>query len=214
VESGYTNTVTTGTGGGITISYPQALVRLGVTQHLEFAITPPSHNSSSLGGSIVGGSTDMNFGAKWELGYNAKGVWGVNGVISAPTGDLAFTAGDAQYTGNVNWGYAFNSIWSATGTFSFNSLVALNAASQTQRYSAFIASIEFTAALPGTSQAFAEYAYFSHAAPGAGSKSIIDFGYQRDLGPHVQVDVEYGFQPTIVNGQKLHYIGAGLSFMN
>jgi hypothetical protein len=30
----------------------------------------------------------------------------------------------------------------------------------------------------------------------------------------VQLDVEYGFSPTSINGQTQHYIGAGLSFMN
>jgi len=59
-----------------------------------------------------------------------------------------------------------------------------------------------------------EYAYFSHGGPGLPAKSIVDFAYQRDFGPNVQHDVEYGFEPTTLNGQRLHYVGAGLSFMH
>ncbi len=36
-------------------------------------------------------------------------LWGVNGLITFPTGAPAFTAGNAQYTGNFNWAYTVNS---------------------------------------------------------------------------------------------------------
>ena len=155
----------------------------------------------------------MNMGLKWEGGYNEKAFWGANVQVSAQTGDPAFTAGGTQYTGNLNWSYALNPVWSLSGTFGFNSLVGTNAGGAFERYSAFIPGVEITSALPGNSQAFAEYAYFSHAGPGLGSKSIIDFGYQRDLGQHIQFDIEYGFQPNAINGQRQHYIGVGLAFM-
>jgi hypothetical protein len=71
-----------------------------------------------------------------------------------------------------------------------------------------------TAGPGGPSQISAEYAYFSSAGPNLGGKSLIDFVYQRDFGSHVQFDVEYGFSPTVINGQTSHYVGAGLSFMN
>jgi hypothetical protein len=71
-----------------------------------------------------------------------------------------------------------------------------------------------TAALSGKSQLYGEYVYFSRAGPGLDGKSFVDFGYQTDLGEHVQLDIEYGFQPTVISGQKQHYFGAGFSFMN
>jgi hypothetical protein len=214
LETGYTNAVTTGSGGGVSVNYPQAFVRLGIGRHTEISVTPPSFNRSSVGGTIVSGSSDMNFGAKWELGYSKNAVWGFNAQASTPSGDPAFTAGGAGYTGNLNWSYTFNSIFGSAGTLGFNSLVGVNAAGQRQRYSAFIPTIMLTAALPGPSQVCAEFAYFSHAGPGLGPKRVIDFDYMRDLGPHAQVDIEYGFQPTVVNGQQVNYFGFGLSFMN
>ncbi len=111
--------------------------------------------------------------------------------------------------------YTINSEFGLAGTLSFNALSAANSAGVAQSYFAFIPSLELSAALPGgPSQISAEYAYYSAAGPGFGSKSLIDFVYQRDFGNHLQFDMEYGFSPTLVNGQKQHYVGAGLSFMN
>ncbi len=214
IENGYTNATTTGIGGGSAVNYPQSLVRIGVGPRMEVSLTPPSFNRTTIGGAAVSGSSDMNFGVKWELGYNARALWGANLQVSAPTGSPAFTAGATQYTANINWSYTLSPVWSASGTLGFNSLSALNAAGRYQYYGALTPSLDFSASLPANSAAFAEYAYFSRAGPALGSRSLIDFGYIHDWGPHVQFDVEYGFQPAAVNGQKLHYLGAGVSFMN
>ncbi|HYK53740.1 MAG TPA: hypothetical protein VEV38_09450, partial [Candidatus Eremiobacteraceae bacterium] len=127
----------------------------------------------------------------------------------------AFSAGNAEFTGDLNAAYTINSEWGLAGGLSFNALSGINSAGAAQSYFAFIPSLEVTAALPGgPSQLAAEYAYFSAAGPGLGGKSLIDFVYQRDFGSHIQFDVEYGFSPTVINGQTQHYVGAGLSFMN
>jgi len=57
------------------------------------------------------------------------------------------------------------------------------------------------------------YAYFSRAGVGLAAKSLIDLGYIRDFTPNTQFDIEYGFSPTVVAGQRQHYAGFGLSFM-
>ncbi len=214
LETGYSNTVTTGPGGGVTASYPQAFARVGIGRELEFSFTPTSFERTSVGNELSSGWTDANFGAKWEMGYTAKAVWGINAVVSMPTGESGFTAGIPEYTGNFNWSYTLDSLWSAAGTVGFNSLAGPNARGLAQRYSAFIPTLEVERTLSGISQGFAEYAYFSRSGPGLASKSLIDFGYQIDPNPHLQFDVEYGFQPAPLQGQRQQYIGAGLSFMN
>ena len=206
--------MTTGPGGGNTATYPQSFLRVGTDDaHLEFTFGPPSFNRSSLNGSLIGGWSDINLGAKYELGYTSKAVWGVGAIVSFPTGSRAFTAGSPQYTGDFNWTYAFNSTWSLAGTVSANALSAYNAAGIAQSYFACIPSIVVSASLPNSSSLFAEYTYYSRAAPNAGAKSLIDAGYTRDLGSSVQVDVEYGDSPTRLNAQTQHYVGAGLSFL-
>ena len=216
VENGYTNTVTTGSGGGNTATYPQTLLRFGTFDpHLDFELGTPSFNVSNVGGAASSGWSDLSLGAKYELGYSSSAVWGINGVVTIPTGIHGFSAGNAQFTGNFNWGYTLNSEFGLSGTLGFNAFSAYNAAGVPQSYFAFNPTIELGAALPGgPSQLAAEYAYFSSAGPNLGGKSWFDFVYVRDFGPNVQIDVEYGFSPTFINGQQQHYVGAGLSFMN
>lgn len=214
VETGYTNTTTSGTGGGSGVSYPQPLLRLGTAPHLDLEIGAPSYETSSVGTPTITGSSDVSLGAKYELGYNSSADWGINGVVTLPTGGNAFSAGNAQFTGNFNGAYTVNSVVGLAGTLSFNALSGLNAGGVPQSYFAFIPSLEATATLPGPSEFFGEYAYFSSAGPNLGGKSLFDFGFIRDFGNHLQFDVEYGLSPTTINGQTQHYLGAGLSFMN
>lgn len=216
LENGYTNTTTTGVGGGSSVIYPQSLLRIGTADpHLDFEFGFPSRQSSSVGQPSLTGSSDISLATKYELGYTSSADWGLYGAITYPTGSKDFTAGNAQFTGDFDWGYTIDSELSLSGTLSFNALSGPNAEGVAQSYFAFIPSLELSAALPGgPSQISAEYAYYSAAGPAMGSKSLIDFVYQRDLGGHLQLDAEYGFSPTLINGQKQHYIGAGLSFMN
>jgi hypothetical protein len=214
LENGYTNTTITGLGGGSGANYPQSLIRIGTADpHFDLEFGPPSLQTSTAGVPRVTGSSDVNMGAKYELGYSTRWLYGVNGVVTFPTGAQAFTAGGTQYTGNLNWGYTVNSIIGLDGSLSFNSFSGFGTAHDAQSYFAFVPSLEVTASLPGPAEFFGEYAYFSQAGVGLGSKSLIDFGYVRDLGAHVQLDVEWGFSPTLLAGQKQHYIGAGASLM-
>lgn len=216
LENGYTNTTTTGPGGGSSAIYPQSLLRIGTADpHLDFEFGFPNAVTTSVGTPRTTGTSDVSLATKYELGYSANALWGVYGAITYPTGSKAFSAGNAQFTGDFDAGYTINSEFSLAGTLSFNALSGLNSGGVAQSYFAFIPSLELTAALPGgPSQLDAEYAYFSAAGPGLGGKSLIDFVYQRDFGSHIQFDVEYGFSPTVINGQTQHYVGAGLSFMN
>ena len=216
LENGYINTTFTGVGGGSNAIYPQSVLRIGTADpHLDFEFGFPSAETSSVGAPQVSGSSDVTLATKYELGFSSNADWGVYGAITYPTGSHAFTAGNAEFTGDFNGAYTINSEFSLAGTLSFNALSGANSAGAFQSYFAFIPSLELSAALPGgPSQISAEYAYYSAAGPGLGSKNLFDFVYQRDFGGHLQFDVEYGFSPTLINGQKQHYVGVGLSFMN
>ena len=214
LENGYTNTTTTGLGGGSGVNYPQSLIRIGTADpHFDLEFGPPSLQTSTAGEPRVMGSSDVDLGAKYELGYSTRWLYGVNGLVTFPTGSQAFTAGGTQFTGNFNWGYTVNSIIGLDGSLSFNSFSGFDAAHNARSYFAFVPSLEVTASLPGPAEFFGEYAYFSQAGAEPGGKSLLDFGYVRDFGAHVQLDVEYGLSPTLLDGQKEHYIGAGASLM-
>ncbi|HLY01538.1 MAG TPA: hypothetical protein VKR56_03490 [Candidatus Cybelea sp.] len=214
LESGYTNTQTTGAGGGSTVAYPQAYLRFGTSDpHLEFDVTPPSANASSVGNAAAGGTSDVGLGAKYELGYGARWLYGVNAAVTYPTGSRAFSAGAAQYIGNLNWSYTVNQVIGLSGTVGFNSLSGLSSANSPQSYFAFIPSVVASASLPGPSEFYVEYTYFSQAGVGLGGKSLIDSAFLRDFGNRVQLDIEYGFSPTLLGGQRQHYLGGGASIM-
>jgi len=214
LENGYTNTETTGAGGGVTVTYPQSLLRIGTNDaHLEADVIVPSDNQSSLGGTKTSGWDDFGLGAKYELGYSAQWLYGVNAAITYPTGSRAFSAGNAQFTGNFNWSYSATPMVSIVGTMSFNALSGLNSAGAAQSYFAFIPSVVVTTSTSSWSEFNVEYAYYSASGPGIGGRSVIDFSYEFAVGPHVQLDTEYGLSPTSLNGQKRHYFGTGASFM-
>jgi len=216
VEIGYTNTVTTGSGGGNTALYPQVLVRFGTANpHLDLELGVPSAVRSSVGGAYASGANDVSVGAKYELGYTADSSWGISGVVTLPSGTSGFTAGAAQYSGSFNWAHTLDSEFGLSGSLGASEFAGTNAFGSTQSYFALSPTIALSAALPGgPSQITAEYAYFSTAGPGLGGKSWIDVIYARDLGAHAQFDIEYGVSPTSINGQSQHYVGAGISFMN
>jgi hypothetical protein len=215
IETGYTNTITTGVGGGNTATYGVSLIRFGTgDSNLDLEWTPPSANRSSLGGTITTGWSDTAFGAKYLLGYNANLSVGVSAEATLPTGDQGFTAGAPQYTGDINWGYTINPVLGINGTLGFDELRSSNTSGGSRPYFGFEPTLEVTATLPGPSELYAEYAYFSRAGAGEGSKGTEDFGYIRDFGSHLQADVEFGSSPTMLNGQRQYYVGAGISFLN
>src|SRR5579884_193398 len=215
IESGWLNSTVTGMGAGNVSTYGATLLRFGTSDpHLDLEITPPLYNTSSLGNAVTSGWSDAAIGAKYELGYSSNADWGVNAELIVPTGSQAFSGKGPQYAGNFNWGYTINSVLGVNGTVGFNELRAADSSGSFQSYFAFIPTFEATATLPGPSQFFAEYAYFSQAGSGLGAKSEMDFGYIRDFGSHLQFDVEFGVTPTVIGGQRQRYFGAGFSFMN
>lgn len=215
IESGYTNTTVTGAGGGNTIAYPQSLIRIGTSDpHLDVEVGQITEYHSTVGGIRQDGIDDLGIGAKYELGYTSVFDYGTNVLVTIPNGSKAFSAGNMQFTGNFNWGYTVNSVLSLSGTLGFNALSAYNQAGVAQSYFAFTPALDLTAALAGPSQIIVEYGYASAAGPNLGSRSLFDFAYQHDLGNHVQLDINYGISPTSINGQKYHYVGAGISLMN
>jgi hypothetical protein len=215
IESGYANVVTTGNGGGNTATYPQAFVRIGTgDRDVEFDVAVPNANRSSLQGISTAGSSDLGIGAQMALGHTRSAAWGVALLVTIPSGSPNFTAGAAQYLAGFNWTYALTPAVGLFGSENVSAAAAPNAGGSPQSFFLFAPSTGASVTLSPQSQAYAEYTAYGHAGPGLGSKSLFDFGYQLQLGPHVVIDVDYGFAPPGPTGQKQHYAGAGLSFMN
>lgn len=153
VESGWDNTTTTGAGGGSLGSYGIGAIRFGTGDpHFEYLVQPPTKYVPPSGTSTTNTWGDAGFGLRKELGYTSNWLWGVNGVVTVPTGGSAYTAGGMQFTGNFNWAYTVNPVIGLAGTVGVNELRAYNASGTSQSYFAFTPTLETTATLPGPSQ--------------------------------------------------------------
>lgn len=213
LETGYTNTISAGS--STTAQYPQAFLRLGTGDpHLEFDVAAPSASTTNAGGTRTSGASDVAIGAKVELGYTSKALWGANALATLPTGSHAFTAGAAQYAFNLNWAYTLDQRFGLAGTVGYDRLSGFDSSGTIRHADAFAPSIELTGAVASNAQLFIEYAYASSAGIGLGSRSIVDAGYQRVLSPATQLDVEYGIASTPSGGSGQHYIGFGVAFMH
>ena len=127
LENGYTNTTTTGSPAGSSAIYPQSLLRIGTADpRLDFEFGFPSAQTSSVGQPAVGGLSDVSLATKYELGYSTDADWGLYGEVTYPTGSKAFTAGNAQFTGDFNGAYIISSEFSLAGTLGFNALSGAN----------------------------------------------------------------------------------------
>ncbi len=212
LETGYTNTTTTGNGSNLIVSYPNAELRSGlIGSTLELDFFAPSFERESSGGDIATGLGDAGFGLKYEAGYTAKSVYGAFANVTVPTGDAAFSGGISQFAYGINYSYTVTPAFGLATTLGYNQLAGTNAAGLTQRYATFLPALVGTLALPMNTQFFAEAAYYLKAGYGLPPRTLFDTGLQHDLG-FVQLDVEYGTNLNDVEGAKTHYVGAGAAF--
>ena len=213
LETGYTNTVTTGTGAAVTVNYPQSFIRAGTDlRNVELDITPPSWERTSVPGGTASGASDAAYGAKWEIGYTSRMIYSVNGTATVPSGSPAFSAGGSVYTGSLNGSYTLSPAFGVSASLAFQSLAAPAPNHGVQRTGVFIPALELVAALPATSQVFGEISNFSHAGVGLPARTLYDFGFQKQFGSRWVVDLETGFAPSPVAGQQLHYFGFGITY--
>ncbi len=213
LETGYTNTTTSGNGASGLVSYPNAEIRAGlIGSTLEVDFFAPSASRLTSGGSTFTGTSDAGFGLKLEGGYTAKSVYGAFANVTVPTGDAAFTGGISQFAYGINYSYAVTPAFAFATTLGYNQLAGVNAAGAPARYGTFVPSLIGTLSLPMNTQAFAEVAHYLHAGYGLPPRTFFDAGLQHDIGSFVQLDVEYGTNFNAVAGAKSHYVGAGAAF--
>ena len=206
VESGYVNS-TSSSGGGNTVTYPSALIRVGLPiPALEFQLAPPSIVRTNAGG-LNTASTDVGAGLKYVFGYTAKFNYGGQVFFTAPTGLNGGSANGTTSTYALNAGYTLSPVFSLATTLATNSLT-----NGPQRWSSFVPSLVLGATLPNTTGLYAEIAQFSHAnGPATPTRTQYLFGVFKDLGPRLQLDASTAMSPTSATG-TYHTIGFGASY--
>jgi hypothetical protein len=206
IETGYQNV--TFDGGGNAVTYPQALIRVGLPiPALEFDVAPPQISRASAGGVTTTGSTDVGAGLKYVFGYTPKFNYGGQVFFTAPTGTNGVSAGGTTASYALNAGYTLSPVFSLAGT-----ATAQSQTNGTQRWSALASSLVLGVALPNATGLNAEIAQFSHAiGPGTPTRTQYLLAVYRDLGPRIQLDTSFAVSPTTATG-KYHYVGFGASF--
>jgi hypothetical protein len=111
LETGYQNLSSNSIGN--TVSYPQALLRIGTNfHHMEIDITPPSYQRISGGGATISGATDTALGLKYFIGATPRFAYGVQGQASIPTGSSGITAHGSNLFGAFNFSYMLSPFFS------------------------------------------------------------------------------------------------------
>jgi len=213
LETGYTNTTTTGVGANSTTNVPQAFIHAGIGPRIEFDFTPPSAESANNGLAKISGTSDLGFGLKTILGYTPKAEYGVGASMTLPTGSAAYTNGASTYAFVANGTYALASNVSLFGTAAYDWLVGTDSNGNLARFGSFVPSLGISYSLPSSFYVFGEAANFGKVAPTAGARSLLDYGIQKMIGQHMQLDAEAGNALNAVNGSRFHYVGAGASFL-
>lgn len=205
IETGYLNT--SASGGGNTVAFPQALIRIGTAiPALELQIAPPGINRTNAGG-VTTGTTDAGAGLKYVFGYTPKFSWGGQAFFTAPTGTNGFSANGTNAAYALNAGYTLSPVFSLATTLATNSLT-----NGPQRWSSFVPSLVLGVALANATGLNAEIAQFGHAnGPGTATRTQYLFAVYRDVGARVQLDASFATSPTAATG-KYDAVGFGASF--
>jgi len=206
IETGYVN-ATSSDGGGNTVTYPNALIRVGTAiPALEVQFAPPSLIRTNAGGATVA-SSDVAFGLKYVFGYTAKFNYGGQINVTAPTGLNGGSSNGTNATYALNLGYTLSPVFSLASTLATSSVT-----NGVQRWTSFAPTLVLGASLPGSSGVFAEVATFSNATgPASATRTQYLYGVYRDLGPRLQVDASSAFSPTAATG-RYHTVGFGVSY--
>jgi hypothetical protein len=214
-ELGYQNQVTgTAGAGSIESQVPQNFLRLGIASRFELDVIGPNYArvrtyAPDRPDEITSGVTDSGLGFKAEL--PPAGRWGIafDGLYLPPTGSPFLTAGNATFTGNLDAAYALSPSASAGTTIAVSSTGGYAADGTHARYGTMTPSFVITEQIPHYYQFYAEYVFVSKLAPGEGGRAFTDFGIQKLLGSHLELDVEYGHAFTAAPALKFDYVGAG-----
>jgi hypothetical protein len=197
------------TGGGATLQVPQALVRVGSElAGLEFDFQLPSYQHSTVGGTSASGVTDGALGLKYIVGASPKFNFGVQTSFTIPVGTSGFSAG-----GTIQ-NYAVNAALSLGPVFELESTQNVSIENNgRQSWTSYQPTLVVNATLPSTTLSlFGEAALFTNAVgPVTPTRTQIMLGASEDPTPRLQLDLEYGFSPTLGTG-KYGYLGAGLSY--
>jgi hypothetical protein len=214
-ELGYQNQVNgTPRNGSVQSQVLQNFLRVGVAPHFEVDIIGPNYEgvrnyAPGTPGAIVHGVADSGVGFKYELPPTRRWTVAFDGLYTGPNGSKDLTAGTGTVTGNLDASFSISPVTSIGTTIAVSSTGSYLPGARS-RYGVTTPSFVVTTQVPNYYQFYTEYVFVSKIAPDLGGRAFLDFGVQKLLGSHTEVDVEYGHALSGIPTQQFDYLGTGL----
>ena len=197
-------------GGKSGYNLPQTDLRLGLPARTELVILFPDYTRQTTRPHAGWGPTAV--GLKHELGYNAKWLGSIEGLVVLPSGSAAFGSDGMGGVINGIVDYSFSSTLSLTFILGVSTQVLpYNAGGQ--RFNSVNPDLVLVWQVTPQFQTFGEIYGQSKTGPHQGAGFIADAGIQYLWTPNLASDLEAGQRISGKLGNINNYFGAGLAWL-
>ncbi len=196
-------------GGKSGYNLPQVELRLGLPAKTELSITAPNFTRQTVIPHAGWGPTIV--GLKHELGYNAKWLATVEGLLTLASGGSAYGSDGLGGTINGIVNYTINDHWSLSFMLGVSTQTLAYSAGG-GRYNSVNPDLVLTWQATAKFQTYGEVYGQSKTSPNAGAGFNADAGIQYLFTPTLASDLELGQRISGKLGQFNHYLGAGLAW--
>jgi hypothetical protein len=213
-EFGYRNTTTSGTGGGSNLtSYPGNRDRIGLLPHLELVLDTPTSLRLAAAGSLTTGDSNIGTGLKYEFGYFGNFVHGVAAEVVYPTSSAPFSNGLPSFNESYQIGGGIVRNVGFNLTLGFNSFSTPNpAGGKNVSTTAFQPTFILGGMIAPGTKLNVEVANNSSSGPNTSGQYFGNVFLQHQFAKFLLIDAEAAQRFTVVNGNHVHYFGAGGSW--
>lgn len=195
---------------GTLVNLPQAVLRIGLPQTNELAITLPNYNNQS--DTTPSGLSPSSLALKHQIGYTEHWLGSVEAVLTLPSGSHIYGNADTGITVNSIVNYSVNSNLSVAFMLGLGSLTD-PLSEGGARYTTINPDLVLSYQLNPKLLAYSEFYGQSQTGYGQGSGFDMDLGLLYLLRPNVVFDAEWGQALSGQLGGFNHYVGAGLAVM-
>ncbi len=195
LESGLTiEADRSGTVSSRALSAPAALVRIGVSRHVELRLGGQGFLrgwTTTPGATAVSGHSDVEVGAKVKLLDRAAFDLAVIPIVSIPAQDVHYSSNGYDSTVKFTWAGSLPLAFDVSGNVNVASL-----SDALGRFSQHAVSVSLAHDLAGGWGGYWEAYTFTPMERGLGSGTTFNSGVTHKIGPDAQVDVEVGHGMT------------------
>lgn len=196
-------------GNSVSVSYPQAEIRVGIPEGNEIKLFPPGYNMLEYpgsGASAVSGYGDSGIGFKHEFGYTDKTISAADIIVTFPSGTGGFQNYGTDVTVNAMLTYAVTEKLSVLSYLGMSSLTGMDNGGMVHRFFSFNPDMVFSYQPAGDFSAYAEIKRNAQGGVGFSGNYWADLGIQFLPVRKFLVQFEYGAFLDPAAGDSARYI--------